>query len=655
MSARQRKRLLELERQRAREAEAAKNDGDFNEEDEDEDDDDEEEESDGGAVKSSGFAFLASDSDSGSDSDSDSDAEKDAEAEPKKTTPPSPSPSPPPPPPPSTTNSKKKGKKTKDDKKKGEDEDDALEAAIAQAKAEAAAQAAKTKASGGMTNKLAALLAVRNVRELNPDYEMRQKLGKFGAAAGPEPSVGAGAGVGRGGAAARMKKPHRAIFCNMNPDETFMVPTYASGHGGAHMIRIDEDPDGSSVFSFEVSSSYRAAHQEFEVCQASMDANRIVVFLQHHPWHVPALLQMYEVYLQTSQLETAEMMLRCALYTLESWLHPRFPELLQEGRCRLRGGGDNFDAASANLNATFERALFKSMLLSSRRGCHMSAFSLAKTMYNLDPKADRRFALLAVDLLAVRANQLDFVISFFDECSTARALPGIWYSRALALFRLGQEAKARKAAVEALGRFPGALVEIIGTLRAADPNNSIGTDPMVHSALEKCTAAHRASGSSQAEEKLYAFIARMGVDVFKSPIGNGNQASAATWFAFQATSADFGAADDPDALASDAMVRERYAQVRFGEFADEVGVVNVVDDGQEMAGADGADAADVGDFADAAPGFGFVEGENGEIAMAGDPPAQGADDGESLWQRMLAMFIPGRNAEGTDSENLDVD
>lgn len=648
---------LEAAKQRARQEALAEANKESDAEASDEDD-----ESDGGAGVAKGFAFLASDSDSDEDdSDSDSDdSEKNTTNSQKNQTSQNRNDSQslnqgkikPPQPPQAHGNAKSTEPKPKT---AAASEEELLEAAIAQAQAEAASQAAAAESSGIESNAMTDLFAVRNFRELNPDYELRQKLGKYGAAASSgtaagEQTGGMRAAASRQGMRGASAKPHKAIFCNMNADEAFVVPTFASAHGGAHMIRIGEDPDGSSVFSFEVSQSYRSAHQEYQVCQSSMDVNRVVAFLQYHPWHVPALLQMYEVYVQMSQLETAEMMLRCALYTLECWLHPRFPELLQEGKCRLRNG-DSTDRESANLNATFERALFKSMLLSSRRGCHTSAYSLAKTLYNLDPRADRRFILLALDILALRAGQSDFVLSLFDLSPKCRALPGIWFTRAIALHRTKRSKEAKAAAAEALRQFPGALVEIVTTLRNADPDSSIGSDAMVQSALEKCKAAHFATGATYVEEKLYAFVARMGVELFKSAIGDGNQGSVATWFAFQATNVDLNLPAE-ELTPEIKQIRAQYAQVRFGEFADEVGAVNVVDnEPANIANAPVQAGFEGGVIADEDEAFGVLEGDLGN--WQGDDAAQGeegfhgqnVDPDGSIWQRLLAAFLPGRQTQ----------
>jgi Transcriptional repressor TCF25 len=78
-----------------------------------------------------------------------------------------------------------------------------------------------------------------------------------------------------------------------------------------------------------------------------------------------------------------------------------------------------------------------------RRGCNRTSFEFAKLMYSLDPWSDPHGALLHLDSLSIRAGMSDWLLdvwNFFDSHNNelqsrwnVQALPGWWYSRALAL------------------------------------------------------------------------------------------------------------------------------------------------------------------------------------------------------------------------------
>lgn len=78
-----------------------------------------------------------------------------------------------------------------------------------------------------------------------------------------------------------------------------------------------------------------------------------------------------------------------------------------------------------------------------RRGCARTAFEFAKLLYSLDPWTDPHGSLLHLDGLAVKAGVHDWILEvwdFFETNSdglasrlTPAALPGWWYTRALAM------------------------------------------------------------------------------------------------------------------------------------------------------------------------------------------------------------------------------
>ena len=51
----------------------------------------------------------------------------------------------------------------------------------------------------------------------------------------------------------------------------------------------------------------------FEQCQASMDPNSIAQLLAHHPYHIDALLAMFELYRFTFLLKLHLLILKCSV------------------------------------------------------------------------------------------------------------------------------------------------------------------------------------------------------------------------------------------------------------------------------------------------------------------------------------------------------
>jgi len=576
MSARQRKRMQqELERQRM--LEASEKAGAIDEEGDDEDSVEEDDEQ---QTSTTVFAFLADDSGSNSDSDSDIGAgpEKEGNAtaesksgqtleeEEKKT---------------------KKKKMKKPSKNKSKEEEAFLEKAIEQARLESQQFQGEEENTIVLTE-LEKLIAIEDIRDLNPDHEMHRKIGRLEGGTSAKKEVAKQAAHSQ----KRSRKSHRSFLCTIEENQAFKVPSFVSGHGAARMIRVENEEDGGNdiFLTFETSESYKNADVEYQQVRSSMDPNQIVNFLNHHPIHVPALLQMVAVYLQMSQLEAAEATLRRTLYILEAWVHPRFAEFLREGRCRMAARVDN--EVDAALNDIFQNALFRSMLLSRRRGCEVTAFSLCKTLFAFDPRRDRRFMLLILDQLAIEAEQEQFLIGFIRVYNpVCEALPNMMFAKAVALQNLGKEQEASKAAQTAVKRFPQGftrLVKILDKEAAKKAEPLASNDAMISSAVQSC--ASRGKEKDTNLDKLYDFMGRIGTSFYSSKM-NDNDVNRITWLAFQVTKINW---EDPlpdvkndETRDLEAKIRSHYARVQFSDFSDEVGVLDVVDN-DDFGGAAGA-------------------------------------------------------------------
>ena len=90
--------------------------------------------------------------------------------------------------------------------------------------------------------------------------------------------------------------------------------------------------------------------------------------------------------------------------------------------------------------------LFRNLTIDSdlyRRGCTRTAFEFAKLLYSLDPWTDPHGSLFHLDGLAVKAGTHEWMLDIWEYFEVDRgghsgsftpaALPGWWYTRALAM------------------------------------------------------------------------------------------------------------------------------------------------------------------------------------------------------------------------------
>uniref|UniRef100_A0A7S2SJJ5 Transcription factor 25 n=1 Tax=Mucochytrium quahogii TaxID=96639 RepID=A0A7S2SJJ5_9STRA len=535
--------------------------------------------------RQSGFGFLQSDSDS-DDSEEEEEEEEEAGA--------------------SSSKSCAKGdggkqvnsgqRQTLQRVSKAKEEEEMLEAAIAEV-----SNARGSRSGGVASNKRESLYAVSDLRTLNPDFELGQKLGKAAAEAvrsGQQGEVMRRSGNHRNSKnmVGRSKRKFKSLFITME-ENAIPPPVFASGMGGARMNLLGDTEDGGVLFSFEASDSYRVNDKTFGHVEATMDPNNIVAFLNEHPFHVPALLQLCNVYLQTAQLEQAEMMLRRSLFVLEAWLHPRFSELLQQGRCRLKdtrvvsvtNGIEDEDVVKGDdcyLNETFIDVLFKQMLVSRRRGCFKTAFALGRVLLGLHPDSDPKRVLLVLDQLALLSGADDFVVDFFKENDRCQVIPGMHYSYALALHRLGREIEANDAIEEAIRKHPGTMIALIEQVGKTGVDITNG---MVESALGTCKKLDVQNSSF--ENKLVSFFVQTNIQTWSSSPRTGSSTPPYLWAAFRATNLSTDSKEESDQVEVEdekaiQKMLKHYATVNFSQYVDDTGAVNM--DDLDFGGAAGA-------------------------------------------------------------------
>lgn len=111
-------------------------------------------------------------------------------------------------------------------------------------------------------------------------------------------------------------------------------------------------------------------------------------------------------------------------------------------------------------------ALFRHLHFVGSRACHRTALEFCKLILSLDPDADPMGILLLIDFYAIRAQQHNWLIQFFNEWEPTRnlsQLPNWAYSIAIAYFAQADETdekdytKADEMLQTALIMFPSML------------------------------------------------------------------------------------------------------------------------------------------------------------------------------------------------------
>jgi len=175
---------------------------------------------------------------------------------------------------------------------------------------------------------------------------------------------------------------------------------------------------------------YKAVQGAYEECQASFDPNQVAALLQHHPYHLDALLTMHDLYRSMGENAAADEMLERCVYAIEmSWQHV-FNNLIQPGLLYLE-----YDIMSAPIFI----GLFKWVQSLTRRGLHKTGLEVGKLLLGLNDE-DPMGVLFCIDYLAVRCRQYGFLEQFVKSYDSSTALmPNMMFSVALAAWYKEQE------------------------------------------------------------------------------------------------------------------------------------------------------------------------------------------------------------------------
>jgi Transcriptional repressor TCF25 len=171
-------------------------------------------------------------------------------------------------------------------------------------------------------------------------------------------------------------------------------------------------PPTTQWYQFLFSDSYQRDLYDFETIQASGDANALAMFVAHHPFIVPALLQLSEVLYQTRQNQEGLAMLKRSLWVFECAALNSFLKMDEDD------GRNAFMDYSVEENRHFFEALFRLMRVSHVGGLPRTSLAASRFLLSLDPLGDPMNVLLAIDHFALACNSDacdDWLVSFVES------------------------------------------------------------------------------------------------------------------------------------------------------------------------------------------------------------------------------------------------
>lgn len=242
--------------------------------------------------------------------------------------------------------------------------------------------------------------------------------------------------------------------------------------GGLGMEVEEKRTDGTVLYRFVHNRIYQDVQAQFNIAVESMDPNRLVVLLQHNPYHISTLLQVSEIAKQDRDHSTSGDLLERALFSFGRAVHSTFAKNLAEGKARL-------DFARPE-NREFWLASWRYMQNLSMRATWRTVYEWAKLLLSLAPEEDPYGMWLVLDQYALRSRQdLDFLYLSrhpkFKE--THGNTPSIQLSQGLAEWRAGNKSKGQQALFTAIGRFPWVVAKLMQELVLDPPPAVWGKEP----------------------------------------------------------------------------------------------------------------------------------------------------------------------------------
>nr|POE85481.1 ribosome quality control complex subunit 1 [Quercus suber] len=258
----------------------------------------------------------------------------------------------------------------------------------------------------------------------------------------------------------------RNIFIQGNQDWP------SGGSGGLGMEVEEKRADGTVLYKFVHTRSYQDVQLQFARCVESMDPNRLVVLLQHNPYHISTLLQVSEIAKHERDPATAGDLLERALFSFGRAVHSTFAKTLAAGKARL-------DFARPE-NREFWLASWRYMQNLSMRATWRTVYEWAKLLLSLSPEEDPYAMWLVLDQYALRSKQqLDF-LNLSRNTTLVKShlgMPNVELSQGLAEVRSGNQSKGQQTLFRAIGRYPWVVARIMQENNIDPPPAIWGKEP----------------------------------------------------------------------------------------------------------------------------------------------------------------------------------
>lgn len=246
--------------------------------------------------------------------------------------------------------------------------------------------------------------------------------------------------------------------------------------GGLGMEVIEKRSDGTVEYAFVHNRIYQDVQSQFETCVASMDPQRMVLLLQHNPYHISTLLQVSEIAKQERDHTTSGDLLERALFSFGRAVHSTFSANLQQGKARL-----DFRRPE---NREFWLAACRYISNLGMRSTWRTVYEWSKLLLSLDPENDPYCISLVIDQYAIRGRQPQNFLDLVNNptfTSKWKHLPNVQLSRALALIRVGDAAKGKQSLYTAVSRFPWVVARLFQELNLDPPPSIWGKTPRTDS------------------------------------------------------------------------------------------------------------------------------------------------------------------------------
>jgi hypothetical protein len=238
----------------------------------------------------------------------------------------------------------------------------------------------------------------------------------------------------------------------------------AATSGGLGMEVEEKRADGTVLYKFVHNSGYRDVQQQFETCVASMDPQRMIVLLQHNPYHISTLLQVSEIAKQERDFTTAGDLLERALFSFGRAVHSTFAKNLSEGKARL-----DFRRPE---NREFWLASWRYIQNLTMRATWRTVYEWAKMLISISPDYDAYAMWLVLDQYALRSRQdLDYLNLSRNPMfqGVHENMPNVQLSQALAECRAGNKSQGQQLLFTAIGKYPWMVSRLMHELQVDAP------------------------------------------------------------------------------------------------------------------------------------------------------------------------------------------